>query len=358
MSTRLVESLLKRANIKSVYYYNLNYVESGRVDNKFVPEWTKFVAGQNARPLIANNELLGDTILGVVKQLFINFTLFDDNEDNMFTLIYDEDEEIHTKTLLTHLLDNGSTFVNMDKLHNKLKCLPYPFPHIVIDDFLQSDRLPKIMAEVNKLRDVDAQSKYIDTSSPYEFNKYAFNSNYGSYLKQLFVELNSPEFIKHIEKITGVNNIICNDISLHGAGIHRIKSKGFLQLHTDFNTYHSKKGMLDRRINLLIYLNPDWKPEYKGELCLCDKNTNMCAKKIEPIMNRCVIFNTTCVSIHGHPEPFNAPDHIVRQSIAVYYYTENKQGDKDIDFEGCPPRGTTWYPNIDVSAKPKQIFYV
>jgi hypothetical protein len=178
---------LKHTNIKSVYYYNLNYVESGRVDNKFLPEWTKFVAGQNARPLIANNELLGDTILGVVKQLFINFTLFDDNEDNMFTLIYNEDEEIDTKTLLTHLLDNGSTFVNMDKLHNKLKCLPYPFPHIVIDDFLQSDRLSKILAEVNKLRDVDAQSKYIDTSSPYEFNKYAFNSNYGSYLKQLFV---------------------------------------------------------------------------------------------------------------------------------------------------------------------------
>jgi hypothetical protein len=84
----------------------------------------------------------------------------------------------------------------------------------------------------------------------------------------------------------------------------------------------------------------------------------MCVKKIVPILNRCVIFNTTCSSIHGYPEPLNVPDDVVRQSIVVYYYTENTQGDNDIDFEGCVPRGTTWYPNIDVAAKPKQIFYL
>ena len=89
---RLVESLLKHMNIKSVYYYNANFNEAGRVDDKFVPQWTKFVAGKNECPLIANNALLGDPILGVVKRLFINFTLFDDADDNMLTLIYKEDE--------------------------------------------------------------------------------------------------------------------------------------------------------------------------------------------------------------------------------------------------------------------------
>jgi hypothetical protein len=81
----------------------------------------------------------------------------------------------------------------------------------------------------------------------------------------------------------------------------------------------------------------------------------MCAKKIHPILNRCVIFNNMTTSIHGHPEPLNVPNDGASQYIAVYYYTENTQ---DVDFEGCLPRGTTWYPNIDVSAKPKQIFYV
>jgi Rps23 Pro-64 3,4-dihydroxylase Tpa1-like proline 4-hydroxylase len=360
MNERLAESLLKHMNIKSVYYYNENFNEAGRVDDKFIPQWTKFVAGKNDRPLIADNALLGDPLFAVLKNLFINFTLFDDADtpDNIFTLVYKEDEVFDTKMVLAHMIEDRPKFVNIDKFNNRLKCVPYPFPHVVIDGFLQSDTLPKILSEVNKLQDADAQSKYTDASSPYEFNKYDFTSNYGPYLKKLFVELNSPEFIKQIERLTGVNNIICNELSLHGSGINRVKSKGFSQLRTDFNTYHSKNGMLDRRINLLIYLNPDWKAEYKGELCLCDKNTNMCVKKIDPILNRCVIFNTTCASIHGQPEPLNVPDHIARQSIVVYYYTKNTQGDKDIDFEGEPPRGITWYPNINVCAKPKQIFYV
>ncbi len=359
MSERLTESILKHMNIKSVYYYNANFNEAGRVDNKFLPQWNIFIGGTNHNvPLIANNAWLGDPIFGVVKQLFINFTLFDDEDDDMFTLVYKENEVFDTKMVLAHIVDSQSNLVNREKLHNRLKCISYPFPHVVIDEFLQSNTLPRILFEVNNLQDADAQSKFIDASSPYEFNKYAFNSNYGSYIRKLFVELNSPDFIKHIERITGVENIICKDISLHGNGIHRIKSNGFLQLHTDFNTYHSQNRMLDRRITMLIYLNPDWKAEYKGELCLCDKNTNMCAKKIDPILNRCVIFNNMSSSIYGHPEPLNVPNDGASQYIAVYYYTENTQGDNDIDFEGCPTRGTTWYPNINVSAKPKQIFYV
>jgi hypothetical protein len=351
MGERLVESLLKHMNIKSVYYYSSNFNEAGRVDDKFLPQWNKFVAGKTNHPLVANNQLLGDPLFAIFKQLFINFTLFDDTDDNMFTLIYNEDEVIDAKTLLAHMIDDRPKFVNVDKLHNRLKCLPYPFSHVVVDDFLRSDTLPKILSEVNRLRDADAQSKVIDPLYPYEFNKYVFSSNYDRYLKQLFIELNSPDFIKHIQRITGVNNIICNEVSLHGTGIHRIRSNGFSQLHTDFNTYHSKNRILDRRVNLLIYLNPVWNSDYKGQLCLCDKNTNMCVKKIEPILNRCVIFNTTSSSIHGHPEPLNVPDDDMLSYIAVNYYTQ--QGDdnnSEVDFEGAPPRNTKWYPDIDVSS--------
>ena len=363
MTTKLVEALLKHMDIKSVYYYNSNFVELGRVDHKFLPQWSEFVARKGGQRLVANNALLGDTMPGIFKQLFINFRLFDasaaQEEEDLMTLVYTEDELIDVSTLLAHLLEDLSTFVQMDKLRDSaLRCASYPFPHVVVDDFLEQGRLTKILTEVNKLQNADAQFKYTDPTSPYEFNKYVFGANYGPYLGHLFAELNSPDFIKHLERITGVQNIICNEVSLHGTGVHRVQSKGFSQLHTDFNTYHSKNRRLDRRINLLIYLNPDWKTEYNGQLCLCDANTKMCAKKIEPILNRCVIFNTTRDSIHGHPMPLNVPDNVVRQSIAVYYYTENTQGDRDIDFEGAPPRGTIWHPEIDVSAKPKQIFYV
>lgn len=222
----------------------------------------------------------------------------------------------------------------------------YPFPHTIIENFLKSDKLDRVLESINNLKDEDAESKFINPESPYEYNKYAFNSSFDNYLKKVFIELNSPNFIKHLEKLTGISGLIANDINLLGAGIHRIKKGGYLNLHTDFNSYHNNYGKLDRRINLLIYMNPEWKEEYNGSLCLCDKNTNKCVKKVLPILNRCIIFNTSNKSIHGHPEPLNTPENIRRQSIAVYYYTKNQN--KHVDFEGDPEHSTIWYPNIKV----------
>ena len=217
----------------------------------------------------------------------------------------------------------------------------YPFPHTTIDNFLKTETLPDILTNVNNLTDAEASSKFI-TRGPYEYNKYAFSNNYSSYLKELFIELNSPEFIQHLEKLTGIQHIITNDITLQGGGVHRIKNNGYLHLHTDFNSYYNAEGVkLDRRINLLIYLNPEWEESYNGSLWLCDKNTRTCIKKINPILNRCVIFNTTNSSIHGHPVPLNIPNNMSRQSIAVYYYTKNING--ATDFEGDVEHSTTWY---------------
>jgi len=234
-------------------------------------------------------------------------------------------------------------FINEDNLKN-VSYDNYPFPHTIIDNFLKTDVLDNVLLNINNLKDESANSKFINPTSPYEYNKYAFSSNYGDYLEKLFRELNSPEFIKYLEKITGIEKLITNNINLLGAGIHRIKNGGYLKLHTDFNSYESRYGKLDRRINLLIYMNPEWKEEYKGGLCICDKEKNMCVKKILPNLNRCVVFNTSNKSVHGHPEKLNTPENIRRQSIAVYYYTKNTNN--PYDFEGDREHSTIWYPNI------------
>lgn len=236
-------------------------------------------------------------------------------------------------------------FVNEDNLINVMY-ENNPFPHTVIDNFLKNDTLDEILLNINNLKDPDAESKFINPFSPFEYNKYAFSTNYGDCLQKLFTELNSVEFIKYLEKLTGIDGLITNDTTLLGAGIHRIKTGGYLQLHTDFNSYYNHYGKLDRRINLLIYMNPDWKEEYNGSLCLCDKQNSICVKKVLPILNRCVIFNTTNKSIHGHPEKLNTPANISRQSIAVYYYTKNVN--EQYDFEGDKEHSTIWYPNITV----------
>ena len=220
-----------------------------------------------------------------------------------------------------------------------------PFPHTVIDNFLNEENLTDILNAVNLLKDKNAQYKLTKPSS-YEFNKFAWTTNYGDYLKELFIELNSEEFINHLENLTGIKGLITNDLTLKGAGIHRIRNNGHLYLHTDFNFKDNVK--LDRRINLLIYLNPDWKEEYNGHLCLYDKNKQKCIKKISPILNRCVIFNTTSKSIHGHPTPLNVTTGIVRNSIAIYYYTKNTNG--VLDFEGEKEHANAiWYPKLKIN---------
>uniref|UniRef100_A0A6C0L6Z0 Prolyl 4-hydroxylase alpha subunit Fe(2+) 2OG dioxygenase domain-containing protein n=1 Tax=viral metagenome TaxID=1070528 RepID=A0A6C0L6Z0_9ZZZZ len=208
-----------------------------------------------------------------------------------------------------------------------------PFPYIVIDNFLTDEAMQKVLAEIQSLNSKDAYYKATHKPNALEYNKYAFNTNLGPAVSELFQQLVSDEFVAKVEALTGIQGIIKNDLSLSGAGVHRIANQGYLAIHTDFNTYkHTSLGKLDRRINILIYMNPEWKEEYKGSLWLCDAREPK--KKVLPIINRCVIFNTTSKSFHGHPERLCLPEGISRESIACYYYTKNVND--PLDFEGLP----------------------
>jgi hypothetical protein len=205
-----------------------------------------------------------------------------------------------------------------------------PFPYVVIDQFLEKESLDKIIGELRTMNSNDAYYKATHPNA-LEYNKFAFKTNLPPTIDQLFKELVSESFVQSIEKLTGISSIITNDLSLAGAGVHRIHNKGYLAIHTDFNTYnHPVCGKIDRRINILIYLNPVWEEEFKGHLWLCNHQEPI--KKVLPILNRCVIFNTTSKSLHGHPERLCLPDGICRESIACYYYTKNVND--PLDFEG------------------------
>lgn len=217
-----------------------------------------------------------------------------------------------------------------------------PFDFTVIDNFLSESYLNQSLEGVRKLETSKANYKFCE--SWWELNKYAFQNNFDENLNSIFNYLVSDEFINYLEKLTGISGLIRNDLKLLGAGVHRTLKDGFLKAHTDFNSYNSDKyGRLDRRINLLLYLNPNWKDEYNGHLLLCDIHKQKINYKISPLLNRCVIFNTTKTSVHGHPDPLNIPDHISRESIAVYYYTKNVN---NLDFEGEKERSTMIF-NID-----------
>ena len=195
-----------------------------------------------------------------------------------------------------------------------------PFPNIVFDDFFDSDFLKTVVENFPNLEKINSSQKYINKNEV----KFANNDykNFPNSIKLLFDFMNSNIFLKFLQKITSIEEKLVVDEELNGGGLHQIKAGGMLKIHTDFNRHPTLA--LDRRVNILIYLNINWDQTYGGDLELWDKEMKFCGKKILPIFNRMVIFSTNDFSNHGHPEPIKCPDDISRKSIALYYFSKGR----------------------------------
>jgi hypothetical protein len=197
-----------------------------------------------------------------------------------------------------------------------------PFPHIVIDDFLPDDLIDLCVQEFpgHALED---SVRYDRDQERYkrQINPEAMSPP----VRGLFYAFNSRPFIGVVENITGIKGLI-PDPYFAGGGFHEIGQGGHLSVHTDFN--HHKPMNLERRVNVLIYLNRDWRGEFGGQLELWSEDMARCEVSVAPLANRCVMFNTTSTSNHGNPQPVNHPAGITRKSIALYYYTATWTGDE------------------------------
>lgn len=192
-----------------------------------------------------------------------------------------------------------------------------PFPHLVVDDFMPVDVLREV---VKNFPEEDAE---VEFSRSVERGKVSFNPDrlQSALHRSLFYSFNSRPFIELVEHLTGIDGLLPDPYFL-GGGYHQTSDGGHLSIHADFNLH--RKLRLKRRVNVLIYLNEDWSKEYGGALELWERDMSSKAHAIEPIMNRCVIFNTDDDSYHGHPEPLNTGSSIFRRSIALYYYTASQ----------------------------------
>ncbi len=199
-----------------------------------------------------------------------------------------------------------------------------PYPHIILDDVFDREILVKILKEFN----VHNKNKKI-FDNPNE-RKTTLNNwqDFGETSLKFIKYLNSDNFLSFLEDLTGIDNLIA-DNTLQGGGLHQIDYGGYLKIHADFNKH--PKTNLDRRINVLIYLNKEWNEKWGGKFEMWSKDLKKCIKKISPIFNRMVIFSTTSQSYHGHPSPLKTPAKISRKSIAMYYYTEGRPKNEIID---------------------------
>lgn len=189
-----------------------------------------------------------------------------------------------------------------------------PFPHIVIDDFLSRDILDGVLSDFPSS---EGRSFYDDEHTRFKY-QYRPDEIPSALIRNLFAELTGAAFIGFLEELTGIKGLLADNL-FEGGGLHETKSGGRLGVHADYTMHKDLK--VERRINLLVYLNHDWLPEYSGELELWDKKMRECNVKVQPVFGRAVIFNTTRDSWHGQPEPVACPPDRSRKSIATYYFT-------------------------------------
>jgi hypothetical protein len=193
-----------------------------------------------------------------------------------------------------------------------------PYPHICLDNFFDAGLVSQIAAEFpglggkGDIRFSDPNQVKLASRGEYRFGP----------VTRAFVHfLNSQPFLDFLSALTGIGGLI-PDPYFVGGGFHEIRRGGFLKIHADFNKHPDLR--LDRRLNLLLYLNENWEESYGGYFELWDKEMTQCVKKFLPVFNRMVIFSTTDISYHGHPDALTCPDDRSRRSLALYYYTNGR----------------------------------
>jgi hypothetical protein len=207
-----------------------------------------------------------------------------------------------------------------------------PFPYLALDGICDEGKLSALYAEIPELE--NKSRDYVFANNKFE------KSNYKE-IGTLFKELNDD---LHCEKMNEFLSFIsCENIFVDpknfGGGLHQGKKNSFLDMHADFN-YHPMNKWWFRNMNLLLYLNKDWKPEYGGQLKLEDARTGEKAVLDVPF-NRLVVQQTRGWTLHGYDQTY-FPEGIYRTSIATYAYTKHL-----IHIE--KPRTTDWKPKDDAS---------
>jgi len=192
-----------------------------------------------------------------------------------------------------------------------------PFPHVAIDGLFDDADLDAV------LRDFPApdQMRWMAFDNPQE-KKLGFfyeRSAISDTIRRFLDAMNGFEMLLFLERLTGIEGLI-PDPYFGGGGLHQIEPGGYLKVHADFNIH--PKLRLDRRLNMLVYLNHGWREEWGGHLELWDAAA--CRERILPSFNRTVIFSTTDASFHGHPHPLTSPPGVTRKSVSLYYYTAGR----------------------------------
>ena len=198
-----------------------------------------------------------------------------------------------------------------------------PFKHLYCDNFFSTEFANALLNSFPKLDNSDLWDSSNDPEIEVKMrSKWQSEFDIPDTIVDAIRVLNSSLFLKSVSEKFDIPKLM-PDPYFTGGGLNVTVSGGLLDVHVDGN-YHDASG-LNRRINAILYLNPGWQEGWGGEFGLYDETGDKLIKKIAPIHNRLVIFDTNDKSFHGLPDPLNFPEGHARRSIILYYYTKDER---------------------------------
>jgi Rps23 Pro-64 3,4-dihydroxylase Tpa1-like proline 4-hydroxylase len=193
-----------------------------------------------------------------------------------------------------------------------------PFPFFCIDGFLDDAFAEQVHGSFPSYEEAAQIGRKFSAVNERGKIQVTDSTKFAAPVAELNRALAAPEFLEKLSHIFAIPNLLADD-ELVGGGIHQTGPRGHLDVHVDFN--YIQERQLHRRLNILIYFNKDWEPEWGGNIELWDKDVKVCHHSFTPIFNRCVVFETNEISYHG-VTAVTCPEDRARKSFAAYYYTK------------------------------------
>jgi len=197
-----------------------------------------------------------------------------------------------------------------------------PLPMTVIDNFLPESFAKKLFEESTSVEDTEWKTFTRNGSHMKELNKLHLTPD----AFHLVSYLHSSYFLNQLSAYTGITGLI-PDPHMVGAGYSKSFNGDILKVHNDFNWNDTLQ--LHRVLSLIIYLTPEWDPNWGGGLDFYDNKKENIITTVDTLFNRCLIWKYDKVGYHGYETPISCPIDIHRTTFRVFYYTSNSTHLKD-----------------------------